>query len=189
MKKSMIIWGTALILIIIAAYTMFTYSPQSNTPNTGKKSSDQKKQPASESKPQPSVNAAPDFTLNDLDGNKVTLSQLQGKKVFLNFWATWCPPCRAEMPDIEKLKKETTIEDLVILAVNIGEDKETVSKFIQKNSYSFKILLDQKGTVAEQYKVNSIPASFFMNTDGSISSRHVGTMNLTQMKDAIASLK
>ena len=67
--------------------------------------------------------AALNFKLKDLNGVEVSLSDFKGKKVFLNFWASWCPPCKAEMPDLEKLYQETKDSDLVILAVNIGEDK------------------------------------------------------------------
>ena len=86
--------------------------------------------------------SAKDFKLKDLNGNEISLSQFKGKKVFLNFWATWCPPCKAEMPDIEKVYNETKDSDLVILAVNINEKKDTVKSFIEKSKYHFTVLLD-----------------------------------------------
>lgn len=128
---------------------------------------------------------APDFTLQDLNGKKVSLKDLKGKKVYLNFGATWCPPCRLEMPDIEKLYQETKDSDLVIIGIDIGEDKETVKNFISKNNYNFKILLDSDQSVASKYNITAIPASFFIDKNGKIVSSHIGAMTLEQMKENV----
>lgn len=129
-----------------------------------------------------------DFKLKDLNGNELSLSDLKGKKVFLNFWATWCPPCKAEMPEIEKLYQETKDSDLVIVAVEIGEPLDTVKSFIDSNKYNFKVLLDPDQTVATKYNITSIPTSYFIDTDGNIASKHVGGMNIDQMKAYIKTL-
>lgn len=180
MKRSIIIWSIATILVLVAAYTMISYNSSSKQPppsvNNGSGDSTAKDNASSES-------FAIDFTLNDLDENPVKLSDFRGKKVLLNFWATWCPPCRAEMPDIEKLYKEYGDKDLVILAVNIGEDRKTVKDFVEQNGYSFKILLDTKSEVANKYVVNAIPTSYFIDADGSISNHYIGAMSLQQMKE------
>jgi thiol-disulfide isomerase/thioredoxin len=126
-----------------------------------------------------------DFKLKDLDGKEISLSSFKGKKVFLNFWATWCPPCQAEMPEIEKLYQETKTSDLVILAVDLGEDKSTAKAFIDKNKYTFKILLDTDGKLASDYNISSIPSSYFIDKDGYIVATHLGSMNLAQMKSYI----
>ncbi|WP_139905776.1 TlpA disulfide reductase family protein [Clostridium thermarum] len=128
---------------------------------------------------------APDFTLTDTQGNKVTLSDLKGKKVYLNFWATWCPPCRKEMPDIEKLYQETKDSDLVILAVNLGEDKDTVTAFADKNNYNFRILLDSAETVAIDYQIRSIPTSYFIDEEGYVRAGKIGLMTLEEMKQYV----
>lgn len=126
-----------------------------------------------------------DFNLKDLNGKEISLSDLKGKKVFLNFWASWCPPCRAEMPDIEKLYAETKDSDLVILAVNLGEDKNTVKSFIDKNNYKFKVLLDSDQNVAAKYNITSIPTSFFIDKEGTIVEKRIGAMTYEEMKNYV----
>jgi Peroxiredoxin len=131
---------------------------------------------------------AKDFKLKDLNGKELSLSDLRGKKVFLNFWATWCPPCKAEMPEIEKLYQETKSSDLVIVAVDIGEPLNDVKTFIDQNKYNFKVLLDSNQSVAEQYGISAIPTSFFIDKEGNIVSTHTGPMNTNQMKEYIKAL-
>lgn len=129
-----------------------------------------------------------DFKLKDLNGKELSLSDLKGKKVFLNFWATWCPPCRSEMPEIEKLYQETKDSNLVIVAVEIGEPLDTVKSFIDSNKYNFKVLLDSDQNVASKYNIASIPTSYFIDEDGNIVSKNVGAMNIDQMKAYIKTL-
>lgn len=131
---------------------------------------------------------AADFKLKDLDGKEISLSDLRGKKVFLNFWATWCPPCRDEMPEIEKLYQETKNSDLVIAAVDIGEPSSNVKTFIDQNKYNFKILLDPGQNAAEQYSISSVPTSFFIDKEGNIAAKNIGAMNIDQMKEYIKTL-
>lgn len=131
---------------------------------------------------------AADFKLKDLHGNELSLSNLKGKKVFLNFWATWCPPCKAEMPEIEKLYEETKDSDLVIVAVDMGEPLSTVKTFIDNNKYDFKVLLDSDHSVATKYGISAIPTSYFIDKNGNIVSKNVGAMNIDQMKEYIKGL-
>lgn len=130
-----------------------------------------------------------DFKLKDLVGKEVSLSDFKGKKVYLNFFATWCPPCKAEMPEMQNLYEETRDSDLVILAVDLGEDTETVSKFINKNKYSFKVLLDSNNTAAEKYQITSIPVSYIIDKDGNIVDKHIGSLTIQDMKNYINKLK
>ncbi|RII31848.1 TlpA family protein disulfide reductase [Clostridium chromiireducens] len=198
MKKSVLILITSIILVGVSIYTVSTYisSPSENNTSAegaGNSITSQSNSNNESTKPigiNPSVTKtkAIDFTLKDLDGNEVSLSSLKGKKVFLNFWATWCPPCKAEMPEIEKLYQETKDSDLVILAVDIGENLNTVKPFIDENKYNFKVLLDSDQSVATQYGISSIPTSYFIDTDGNIISKHVGGMNIEQMKAYIKTL-
>lgn len=132
---------------------------------------------------------AQDFQLVDLQGNKVSLSDYQGKKVFLNFWATWCPPCKAEMPEIEKIYQETKDSDLVILALEIGEPLDDVKSFIDDNNYNFKVLLDLDQSVATAYGISAIPTSFFIDEEGNIIGKRVGGMNYDEMKGYISLLE
>src|SRR5919109_4206264 len=101
--------------------------------------------------------AAPDFTLLNTDGQQVSLQQYRGKVVFLNFWATWCIPCREEMPALEQLHQTFQPQDLVILAINLKEGAEQVKTFFQQRTLSFPALLDQNGTVFRDYSVAGMP--------------------------------
>ena len=118
---------------------------------------------------------APDFTLTDQDGNVHTLSDYKGKTVFLNFWATWCPPCRSEMPEIQKLYEEYGYNegDLVVLGVaapNVGQegDLDSVTAFLTENEYTFPVVMDNMGTVTFTYGIRAYPTTFMISEDGSI---------------------
>jgi peroxiredoxin len=118
---------------------------------------------------------APDFTLTDLQGQKVTLSQFRGKVILVNFWATWCPPCREEMPSMEELFRRFQDQGLVMLAVNIEEDGErTVPRFLQGKDYSFPILLDPGTTAQNLYQVFRFPETFVIDRNGTIVDRVIG---------------
>jgi peroxiredoxin len=109
---------------------------------------------------------APDFTLEDLSGNRMNLHDFKGRVVFLNFWATWCIPCRAEMPQMEKLHREFKDQGLEIIAVNFREDKQTVRKFVAELGLTFRILLDPDGSVSNEYGAWSLPLSYFVDRKG-----------------------
>lgn len=130
-------------------------------------------------------NEKSNFTLPDLKEKEVSLSDYKGKKVFLNFWATWCPPCRGEMPDMNKLHAELEDSEVVILAVNIGEEKDKAEKFINNNKFNFKVLLDTKTEIGAQYGVSGIPTSILIDENGNQLKRVTGAMTLKQMKDFI----
>lgn len=117
---------------------------------------------------------APDFVLTDLDGQSVRLSDLRGHAVLLNFWATWCSPCRAEMPDLQVIHEEYGGDGLVILAANINESRDGVQEFVTHYSLTFRVLLDSSGQVARLYQVRGIPTTFFIDRDGVIRDRVVG---------------
>jgi peroxiredoxin len=114
------------------------------------------------------------FTLKTLKGGMASLEDYRGKLIFLNFWATWCPPCRAEMPSMQRLWEEFKEEDFVILAINIQEEIKLVSSFMNERGFSFPVLLDEKGEVARSYGISGIPATFFLNPDGEIIGKAVG---------------
>jgi thiol-disulfide isomerase/thioredoxin len=111
---------------------------------------------------------AADFTLPDLDGQQHRLASLRGKVVLLDFWATWCGPCRRQMPLVEKLSAEFKDKDLVVYAVNQGEASEKARSFIDMNHYTTTTLLDQKGDVGREYKVSGIPTLVIIGRDGKI---------------------
>ncbi len=118
---------------------------------------------------------AQDFTLSDLDGNSVALSSLRGKVVFLNFWATWCPPCRAEMPSMQKLHEKMKGKDFAIVAVDVGERHSGVKAFIEKKEYTFMVLLDSEHRVSTNYQVAGIPTTLILDKQGKIVLRETGS--------------
>jgi len=118
-----------------------------------------------------------DFTLPTLSGDTQTLSALKGKVVFLNFWATWCGPCRVEMPSMEALHNLYAEKGLEILAVNSGEKQPEVLAFMQNNNLSFPAVLDSDGKVSTSYGVQAIPTTFLIDREGKIVVRLVGSIN------------
>lgn len=108
-----------------------------------------------------------DFTLTALDGTSWTLKQLVGKVVVVNFWATWCPPCRKEMPDLDALYKQFSSKGLVILAIS-DEERPVVDKYLAEHPVSYPILLDRGGKVAERFIVRGIPKTFVYNRTGKL---------------------
>ncbi len=120
---------------------------------------------------------APDFTVQTLDGKYVSLSDFRGKTVLLNFWATWCPPCRSEMPDMEKVYRERLDKDVVILAVDVQEAAVPVQAFVDRFGITFPILMDVSGDIAKLYGVQSLPTSYFIDKQGRITSFSLGALN------------
>lgn len=118
---------------------------------------------------------APSFTLENLDGQQVSLSDFRGKTVILNFWATWCVPCRTEMPAIDAVARADP--NVVVLAIDLQEGEEPVRDYAQKLGLSFSPLLDSSGQVTTLYHVNSLPSSFFIGPDGTIRAISVGPMD------------
>jgi len=116
-----------------------------------------------------------DFHLQDVNGGETKLSSFYGKVIFLNFWATWCGPCRAEIPSMEKLYAELHDEGFVILAVNSQETEAQVAEFAQQTSMSFPVLLDSTGKVGASYSVRALPTTYIIDSHGSIRARMVGT--------------
>ncbi len=136
---------------------------------------------------------APDFTLFNLEDEEVTLSDLQGKRVVLNFWATWCPPCEAEMPHMQKYYDKYSEEDNVeIIGVNLtyerGEKIERVEQFIQSYNIKFPILLELDKSVASQYEILTIPSTFMIDTEGRIQKNIIGPLDLDALRDNVKQL-
>ena len=136
---------------------------------------------------------APDFTLVDQFGNSHTLSDYQGKTVFLNFWGTWCPPCRAEMPDIQELYQEygENSEDVIILGVatpNLGKEgsSEEVAAFLEENGYTYPTLMDEGGVIAGgSYYISAFPTTFMIDKEGNVFGYATGQLSKDIMKDII----
>ena len=112
---------------------------------------------------------APDFTVEMLDGSKVTLSELRGKVVLVGFWATWCPPCRQELSHMQKdVIDRFAGKELVVLPISRGEKRQTVEEYIAKMGYTFPIGLDGDQSIYKKYATNYIPRSFGVGRDGKV---------------------
>lgn len=144
---------------------------------------------AEASGPAPKVGMpAPDFRLVGLDGNPIQLSELRGHPVWLTFWATWCPPCRAENPDIQAVYTDKKANGLVVVAVNIGEEPGTVRGYAERTGLSFSIVLDAATEVASMYRSAGIPTHFFIDADGVIRDWRIGTMSKKAMESKVESI-
>ncbi len=126
---------------------------------------------------------APDFQLEDTKGNKVSLSDLRGKVVMVNLWATWCPPCIEEMPSMERLHEVMAGDDFVMLAINTEQNGRTVvPEFLQKTPYTFPILYDDEGVVQKLYGVYKFPESFIVGKDGKVVEKIIGPLDWSSLK-------
>ncbi|HHU19441.1 MAG TPA: redoxin domain-containing protein [Bacilli bacterium] len=128
---------------------------------------------------------APDFEIMTLDGQQVRLSDYRGERIMLNFWATWCPPCRAEMPDMERFYQDTEIE---VLAVNLLEAERTiddVDQFVDEYELTFPILLDEIIEVAMIYEIQPIPTTFMIDSEGTIQFKSIGPLTYDQMIEVL----
>ena len=119
---------------------------------------------------------APDFTLADPQGKSYTLSTLRGQAVVVNVWATWCPPCKEEMPALEAAYRQYRSQGLTVLGVNATDQDLPleIRPFMQEYALSFPVLLDETGDVGRRYEVRSLPSTFFINRDGSIADVVIG---------------
>lgn len=131
---------------------------------------------------------APDFELKDYQGSPVKLSDFKGKPVFINFWATWCPPCRAEMPEIEAAYRKYKSQGLVVLGIDAREDNSTVGKYVADGGYSWTMLMDYNGDTIATYGVAAFPTSFFVDREGFIRFSQVGGMDKRGLEDRLAKI-
>jgi peroxiredoxin len=128
---------------------------------------------------------APDFEFTDAEGNSTSLSNLRDKYIILNFWQTWCQPCKYEMPLLQDLAydQEKADNGLILLTVNSGESADTVQRFMKERGFSFPVLLDVQKGISRSYNVRFIPTTFFIGRDGIISNIRVGAfMNEDQLE-------
>jgi cytochrome c biogenesis protein CcmG/thiol:disulfide interchange protein DsbE len=123
----------------------------------------------------PHITPPVDFSLIDINGRQFTLSEFKGKIVFLNFWTTWCPECRIEMPSMEKLHRRLNGQDFEMIAVNIQEPALQVKNFLEKYQLTFSILLDAKGEIGRQFGIRAIPATYILDKNGGIIGKAFGS--------------
>lgn len=128
---------------------------------------------------------APAFNMRTLDGKTVSLSDYKGQPVWISFWASWCPPCRAENPDIEETYQKYKDEGLVILAPAIGEDSGTVAGYVKRTGLSFTVGVDETTQLAANYRIVGIPTHFFIDRDGVLQVWRIGSMSTKTMEKNI----
>lgn len=147
----------ALLLALGVAWILFSRVP------------DQEAMARSSRPPAPQTGfAAPDFTLETHGGETVSLADLRGQVVLVNFWATWCPPCRAEMPAIQQVYEAYRDQGFTVLAVDVQENEAQVATFVRESGLSFPILFDRDGSVSARYQVRAMPSTFFVDQNGVI---------------------
>jgi len=123
-----------------------------------------------------------DFTLNDLQGNEISLSDFTGKIIVLNFWATWCPPCKAEIPDFVETYNEFKNQNVVFLGVSLDDDINALEQFVSEYHINYPVLIDNlTENVSASWNISAIPTTFFINTDGKIIDKWVGQIPKQQL--------
>jgi thiol-disulfide isomerase/thioredoxin len=132
---------------------------------------------------------APNFQFNDAHKQTVFLADFKGKPVLLNFWATWCFPCRAEMPYIQNVYDTWSEHGLVILAVNMGESPSKVEEFMKSNNFSFPVILDGKRSLADKYNIRYVPTTYFIDSNGVIRDIKIGAFrSVAEIEDMANSI-
>ncbi|MFC4600266.1 TlpA disulfide reductase family protein [Cohnella hongkongensis] len=185
MKKSII---AVLVLIGLIAYGAYDYLKKSPTETTEIAKSGTEELETGTQKGQ----LAPDFALTDLQGNPVKLSDFKGKRVLLNFWATWCPPCRVEMPHMQKFYEDYQEEDVVILGVNMTlteKNPDGVQTFVNDEQLTFPIVLDEEGEVMQDYQVVAYPTTYLLDSKGVIRETFRGAINYEIMEKYVSQIK
>lgn len=183
-KVNIIIWIIAICAVFVAAYTFYSKN---------KPKSFVMPPPENKTTSRPSQNnnpTAPDFSLKDLDGKDVKLSDYRGKIVILNFWAVWCKYCKQEMPDLNELNKELVKDnEAVILAIDSQESSEKVRNYLSSDNINLKVLLDQDGSVTQTYGISGFPTTFIINKDGTLYTYIPGATNKETLTGILSKIK
>ncbi|MCM8768663.1 MAG: TlpA family protein disulfide reductase [Candidatus Omnitrophica bacterium] len=132
--------------------------------------------------------AAPDFSLKSLTGKTVKLSDYKGKVVVLNFWASWCPPCRREIPDFVKVHQAYRGEGVEFIGIAIDEKIEDIKKIVEQNRVEYPIVLGDEKVQSLYGGINAVPTTFFVNQEGRIIRKKIGAMNQEELEEIIKSL-
>jgi cytochrome c biogenesis protein CcmG, thiol:disulfide interchange protein DsbE len=187
-----LIYTVAAVIALVGIVLLIAGQMRDNrrTPNADREASSHQEE--QESPPVSAGDKAANFKLEALDGSTVSLEQLKGKVVFLNVWATWCGPCREEMPSMETLYDELrSNHDFVMLAVSQDtKGRLVVAPYVEKNGYHFKVLLDPENKVGEAYDVSGVPETFIIDREGRIVAHHMGAFDWSRpdVKDALKQL-
>jgi peroxiredoxin len=129
---------------------------------------------------------ARDFTLEDLAGEEVSLSDYAGSVVLINFWATWCAPCKAEIPTLEAAFQAHRDQGFVVLGVEVEDSRRTVERFVSETEMTYPVLLDPSGRVKQAYRVSGLPMSLLVDREGVIRVRHIGYLSADKLADYLS---
>jgi cytochrome c-type biogenesis protein len=190
--SSKLIWILMLVLVLLAGAIYYDHGKSPNTSQQSPQISDSDTGTSSSKAAKGKL--APEITLNDLNGQTVKLSDYRGKIVILNFWASWCPPCKSEMPELNKAAQEfASGTDAVLLTVNLTDgSRETVDlarNYIVSNKYTMSVLLDTQGRAANAYNITSIPTTYIIDKQGVIINYIVGPTTKDALNGFVSQLK
>lgn len=198
-KGKLILLIATIAFILSGSYYLYQRLTSDISPNTAETTSDISVDTSGSMSSEPSKNrsvqAAPNFTVYDTDGNKVTFRSFLGKPIVVNLWASWCGPCQSELPyyqeAYEKYSKDVNFV-MVDLLGDDGDNKKDAQKLISDNGYSFPVYYDNDNDATMQYSIQSIPLSCFITADGNIQNTHIGAIskeNLTSEIEALLSVE
>ena len=195
-KKTLLILCVVLALVLIGAGVLYNSladdvqlgglvtTPQETQPATEESTVPPESVPATTDATEPPVNIAPDFTMLDQEGNEVTLASFFGKPIILNFWASWCGPCKMEMPELQEFYEEYG-EEIHFLLVSVDDSVDTAKDFIEKEGYTFPVYFDTTSMGAYTYGASSIPLTFFIDAEGNLTAYYMGAMSESILRQGV----
>ena len=194
-KKTLLILCLVLALVLIGAGALYnslagsvqlgglaTTPPETQAPTEipGEESTE----PAETHPTDPPASIAPDFTMLDMDGNEVTLASFFGKPIVLNFWASWCGPCKMEMPEIQKFYDKYG-QEIHFLLVSVDDSLDAAKTFISDSGYTFPVYFDTTSVGAYTYGASSIPLTFFIDAEGNLTAYYMGAMSESILQQGV----
>ena len=194
-KKTLLILCLVLALVLVGAGALYnslagsvqlgglaTTPPETQAPTEipGEESTE----PAETHPTEPPANIAPDFTMLDMEGNEVTLASFFGKPIVLNFWASWCGPCKMEMPEIQKFYEKYG-EEIHFLLVSVDDSLDAAKTFISDSGYTFPVYFDTTSVGAYTYGASSIPLTFFIDAQGNLTAYYMGAMSESILQQGV----
>ncbi|MBQ8724063.1 MAG: TlpA family protein disulfide reductase [Oscillospiraceae bacterium] len=192
-KNTLFIAAAALVLLLAAAYILYNQlgsmvETQQLTGQTSSQAETDSSEQTSDASENQDLTMAPDFTVYDIDGNEVKLSDFVGKPVVLNFWASWCGPCKSEMPDFETVYNEYG-NDIHFMIVNMTdgsrETLETASSYVKESGYTFPVYYDTEYDAAVTYSVYSLPTTYFIDSKGYLVAQGSGALDIDTLYQGI----